>query len=350
MIIERSRRRRTPGVVALLVVAFGGLLSVLLIAPRAISQTTVLAPEVEIVDENVGTFETLTEYILDFQRRANAEIATHMNAIERGDDLGAFFLGLAIAFAYGVIHAFGPGHGKFVIVSYFLGREVRVVRGVVMAAQVAIVHVIAAVLIVWLADTVLRTGFGIGLSEVPGVRAASFLIIVGIGVYMLYQAVRVSASAASEGAAGHVHGHGHGRRHSHSHSHGHGHGHSHGHGHIHDHGHSHRGSLEGGILALAAGMVPCPGAVLIMLYAVANDMIYPGFLLVGAMSLGIGLCICVLGVGAILARQTAMRVVESSGGSRGVAALRNTMNYAGATFVTLVGMVSFIAFLDVPLG
>ena len=108
--------------------------------------------------------------------------------------------------------------------------------------------------------------------------------------------------------------------------------------------------MEGGLLALAAGMVPCPGAVLIMLYAVANDMIYPGFLLVGAMSVGIGLCICLLGVGAILARRTAMRVVERSGSSRGVMALRNTMNYAGATFVTLVGLVSFVAFLDVPLG
>ena len=97
-------------------------------------------------------------------------------------------------------------------------------------------------------------------------------------------------------------------------------------------------------------MVPCPGAVLIMLYAVANDMIYPGFLLVGAMSLGIGLSICVLGVGAILARRTAMRVMQRSGGSRGVVALRSAMNYAGATFVTLVGLVSFIAFLDVPLG
>ena len=366
MIANRSGRGRTRGTVALLVLAVGGVLAVVLGAPRAISQTSVQTPAVEIVEEDGGTFATLGEYILDFQRRANAEIATHMNAIERGDDLGAFVLGLAIAFAYGVIHAFGPGHGKFVIVSYFLGREVRVARGVVMAAQVAIVHVIAAVIIVWLADTVLRAGFGIGLSEVPGVRAASFLIIVGIGVYMLYQAVRTSTSPASDGGHGHVHGHGHGHGHSHSHGHGHGHGHDHdhghsqvhGHGHDHNHGHahshshgrSHGGSLEGGILALAAGMVPCPGAVLIMLYAVANDMIYPGFLLVGAMSLGIGLCICVLGVGAILARRTAMRVVEGSGGSRGVIALRNTMNYAGATFVTLVGLVSFVAFLDVPMG
>ncbi len=315
------------------------------------ARTTARAPVVEIVEEETGTFAALTRHIVEFQRRASAEIATHMNAIKRGHDLGAFFLGLAIAFAYGVIHALGPGHGKFVIVSYFLGREVRVGRGVVMAAQAAIVHVIAAVIIVWLADAVLQAGFGIGLSEVPGVRAASFLIIVGIGVYMLYQAVQASTGAAAGAGAGHDHGHGHNHNHGHGHSHGPSHGPSpsYGHGHRHRHGHSH-GRLEGGILALAAGMVPCPGAVLIMLYAVANDMIYPGFLLVAAMSLGIGLCICGLGIGAILARQTAMRVMESAGGSRGVAALCNTMNYAGATLVTLVGLVSFIAFLDVPLG
>ena len=350
MTIDRLRRWRIPGLAALLALACGGLLALLPAGPGAMAQTTVGAPEVEIVEEDVGMFATLTEYIIDFQRRANAEIATHMTAIERGDDLGAFFFGLAIAFAYGVIHAFGPGHGKFVIVSYFLGREVRVTRGVIMAIQVAIVHVIAAVIIVWLADVVLRAGFGIGLSEVPGVRAASFLIIVGIGVYMLWQAVRMSTSAAPHDGAGHGHSHGHGHGHGHGHDHDHDHSHGHGHSHAHGHSHSHGGGMEGGLLALAAGMVPCPGAVLIMLYAVANDMIYPGFLLVGAMSLGIGLTICLLGVGAILARQTAMRVVEGSGSSRGVMTLRSTMNYAGATFVTLVGLVSFVAFLDVPLG
>ena len=86
-----------------------------------------------------------------------------------------------------------------------------------------------------------------------------------------------------------------------------------------------------------------------MLYAVANDMIYPGSLLVAAMSLGIGSSICVLGVGAILTRQAAMRVMERSGGG-GANTLRHGMNYAGAALVTLVGLVSFIAFLNTPLG
>ena len=326
----RPQRRRGRGPLAVLLVAGIGLLASLFAAPLALSQDDAGAAApvaIEIVDEGGGLFERATDVLVDFQRRANAEVALHMNAIERGEDFGAFLLALAVAFAYGAVHAFGPGHGKFVVVSYFLGREARVMRGVVMAVQIAIVHVIAAIVIVWLADLVLRGGFGLGLADVPGVRAASFLIIVGIGLYMLYRAVRASL----------------GRR-----THGHGHDHGHAHHHDHSHDHSHAGRAEGGILALAAGMVPCPGAVLIMLYAVANDMIVPGTLLVAAMSLGIGSSICVLGVGAILARQAALRVVERSGG--GASTLRHGMNYAGAALVTLVGLVSFIAFLDTPLG
>ena len=315
-------------------------LASLLATPLALSQTDAGAPApvaVEMVEEDGGLFDRLTDVLVDFQRRANAEVSFHMNAIERGEDFGAFLLALAVAFAYGAVHALGPGHGKFVVVSYFLGREARVTRGVVMAVQIAIVHVIAAIVIVWLADLVLRGSFGLGLSDVPGVRAASFLIIVGIGVYMLYEAVRASLRARTHRT--------HGREHNHHHGHGNHHGHDHHHGHSHGPG----GQAEGGILALAAGMVPCPGAVLIMLYAVANDMIYPGSLLVAAMSLGIGSSICVLGVGAILARQAAMRVMERSGGG-GANTLRHGMNYAGAALVTLVGLVSFIAFLNTPLG
>ena len=294
------------------------------------AQTTVTVPVVEFVEEeDVSLYTQFTEYLINFLRRANAEVATHMKAIEKGEDLGAFFLGLAVAFVYGMVHAFGPGHGKFIIVSYFLGREVRVRQGLLLAAQMSIVHVIAAIIIVWLADVVLKAGFGIGLTDVPGVRAGSFLIIVGIGLYMLYQAVKISRNPSADIEHGHSHGHGHGHSHGHSHSHG--------------------GSTEGGILALAAGMVPCPGAVLVMLYAVANDMIYPGFILVASMSVGIGLSISVMGVSAIIARQTVTRILEKSGGSNSVNIFRSIMNYTGAIFVTLIGLVSFVAFLDIPL-
>ena len=274
----------------------------------------------------IALIDSVWHTLIEFQSQVNAGVAIHMRALETGNSFAAFFLGLGVASLYGMIHALGPGHGKFVIMSYFMGREVYVLRGLVMAVQMAVVHVIAAVVIVWVADILLKTSLGIGLADVPGIRAGSFLIIAGIGIYMLYQAVR--------GSGGHTHTH----NHTHDHNH-----HHHGHSHDHPHGASH--ATEGGLVALAVGMVPCPGAVLVMLYAIANDMIYPGFLLVAAMSVGIGLTIAILGVATILLRQFATRFIENSSGGVAVARFRLLSNTIGALLVTAVGTVSFFAFL-----
>ena len=261
--------------------------------------------------------------LIEFQYQVNTEIAIRMKALETGGSFTALLFALGGAFLYGMAHALGPGHGKFVIVSYFMGREVHVLRGLIMALQMAVVHVIAAVVIVWIADVVLKASLGIGLAEVPGVRAGSFLIIAVIGLYMLYQAVRISL--------GHTDTHQNYANHNHAHE------------HSHHHGHSH--TTEGGLVAMAVGMVPCPGAILVMLFAVANDMIYPGFMLVAAMSAGIGLTIAVLGVVTILARQLVTRIIKDSRGGLAVARFRTVTNYTGALLVTTIGTASFFAFL-----
>ena len=293
------------------------------------SSLSVSAAALETGDgSGIALIDSAWHTLIEFQRQVNAGVAIHMRALETGNSFAAFFLGLGVAFLYGMLHALGPGHGKFVIMSYFMGREVYVLRGLVMAAQMAVVHVIAAVVIVWVADILLKTSLGIGLADVPGIRAGSFLIIAAIGVYMLYQAIR--------GSRGHTH--------THTHTHGHNHHHHH-HGHSHDHPHSASHATEGGLVALAVGMVPCPGAVLVMLYAIANDMIYPGFLLVAAMSAGIGLTIAILGVATILLRQFATRFIENSGGGVAVVRFRTLSNTIGALLVTVIGTVSFFAFL-----
>ena len=293
------------------------------------SSLSVSAAALETSDgSGIALIDSAWHAVIEFQRQVNAGVAIHMRALETGNSFAAFFLGLGVAFLYGMVHALGPGHGKFVIMSYFMGREVYVLRGLVMAVQMAVVHVIAAVVIVWVADILLKTSLGIGLADVPGIRAGSFLIIAAIGVYMLYQAIR--------GSRGHTH--------THTHTHGHNHHHHH-HGHSHDHTHGASHATEGGLVALAVGMVPCPGAVLVMLYAIANDMIYPGFLLVAAMSAGIGLTIAILGVATILLRQFATRFIENSGRGVAVVRFRTLSNTIGALLVFVIGTVSFFAFL-----
>ena len=59
---------------------------------------------------------------------------------------------LAFAFLYGVLHTLGPGHGKVVVVSYFVSRDARLWRGVLMGVQIAVTHVLSAVALFWLAD------------------------------------------------------------------------------------------------------------------------------------------------------------------------------------------------------
>ena len=115
-----------------------------------------------------------------------------MRAIRDGETSLPLLIGLALAFAYGVVHALGPGHGKLVVVSYFLAREARIARGLLMGLQIAVCHVLSALVVVALADLVLRQAFGGPPAEVAGVRLVSYGLIAAIGLVMLAQAVRRS--------------------------------------------------------------------------------------------------------------------------------------------------------------
>src|SRR5918992_1012099 len=130
--------------------------------------------------------------LLAFQREANRLIAQHMRAIRDGETSLPLLIALGLAFTYGVVHALGPGHGKLVVVSYFLSREAQIGRGLWMGLQIATFHVISALVVVMLADLLLRQAFGGAPAEVPGVRLASYGLIALIGAWMLVQAFRRS--------------------------------------------------------------------------------------------------------------------------------------------------------------
>lgn len=251
----------------------------------------------------------------DFQRIANREIARHLKAIRDGQGAGPLALGLVLAFLYGAVHAAGPGHGKLVVVGYFLSREARIGRGLAMGAQIAVMHVVSAVIVVGLADLLLRRTFGGAPAEVPAVRIASYALIVGIGLVMLGRAVRRLATARHPTSAEHPHAH------------------------PHRHGPScgcggHARPAEGGLLALAVGLVPCTGSLLVLLYALANDMLATGFLLVAAIALGMAITMGGLGLASVWARGF---VLDRMPGGRPAVLLSGLLELTGAGLVTAVG-------------
>ena len=94
--------------------------------------------------------------------------------------------------------------------------------------------------------------------------------------------------------------------------HDHGHHHHHGHDHDHDHGHSHLPQEPGvrGLLAMgaAAGLIPCPSALVVLLGAVAQGQIALGMLLIVAFSAGLALTLTALGLAVVLASRALQRV------------------------------------------
>jgi nickel/cobalt exporter len=94
----------------------------------------------------------------------------------------------------------------------------------------------------------------------------------------------------------------------HHHDHDHDHDHHH---HHHDHHHHHENALTSkGILGvgIAAGLLPCPSALVVLLSAIALHRVVLGLALIVAFSLGLAATITGIGLVAVLARRTFGRV------------------------------------------
>jgi ABC-type nickel/cobalt efflux system permease component RcnA len=133
----------------------------------------------------------------------------------------------------------------------------------------------------------------------PWLTLASGLLVVLVGIGVLRARLRTG------GWADHEHGDG---AHEHDHHH---------HDHHHDHGHAHHRAAPSdesltsrGILGVgvAAGLLPCPSALVVLLSAIAVHRVGFGFALIAAFSLGLAATITGIGLIAVLARRTFSRV------------------------------------------
>jgi nickel/cobalt transporter (NicO) family protein len=169
-----------------------------------------------------------------------------------------------------------------------------------------------------LADLLLRKAFGGPPAEAAGVRLASYGLIALIGMAMTGQALRRSylrrrGVALSHGCCGHEHER-----------------------FAHDHASAGEGrSIEQGGLSLGVGLVQCTGAVLILLYAMANDILFAGMLLAAAIAAGMAITMGALGIVSVVARRVVARRIEAAENGQGRLAV--ALDYAGALAITALG-------------
>ncbi|MEP6838980.1 MAG: nickel transporter, partial [Bradyrhizobium sp.] len=244
-----------------------------------------------------------------------------------------------------------PGHGKAVISSYLVANQETARRGIVLSFASAMLQAMVAVVVVgicaWLLNATAKTMCG----AEKGIEIASYALIAVFGARLVWtkgggfiralsaKPVPVMAMAAANDHHGHDHGHDH---------HHHDHGHDHGPAHVHDEhcGHSHGptpdqlagpGGWQRGLGAIfAVGLRPCSGAILVLVFALAQGLFWAGIAATFVMGFGTAITVATIAVIAVSARGLAQRLSAGSEG-RGALIMRG-IEFAAAGLVLLFGV------------
>jgi nickel/cobalt transporter (NicO) family protein len=285
-------------------------------------------------------------WLLARQSEFYREMSSNIRAAK--SDGSAVWTLLAISFAYGIFHAAGPGHGKAVISSYLVANQETARRGIVLSFASALMQSLVAVVIVAICALLLNATAKTMCGAEKAIEIASYALIAAFGARLVWtkgggfiRALQAPRPALAMAGRGHSHDHDH---HHHDHHH-------HDHGpdqHVHDEhcGHSHGpepGELAGpggwrrGFGAIfAVGVRPCSGAILVLVFALAQGLFWAGIAATFVMGLGTAITVAAIAVIAVSAKDLARRL--SAGTEGGGTLVMRGVEFGAAGLVLLFGV------------
>jgi nickel/cobalt exporter len=241
----------------------------------------------------VALYYELYATIVQLQKFLKEELTDHVRTIA---DIGHIAPAIvALALALGSIHALTPGHGKSVVVSYFVGRDARPLAGFSMAARVALSHTLSAIVLV------LLFGGGVTLLGRPSgaastLQTASFALITVIGAYYVFRALRPRSHE--------VH------------------------------------STTPHVLPYAVGVLPCPLTMLVAGHAMVTGAYMTGLILAGLMGAGAALTIGLFGTAGIIARRGLLGRIDPE--SRTFQATLTAFEVSSSVVILVLGLTALI--------
>lgn len=240
-----------------------------------------------------------------WQKQLRAKMSAFGRDIHNHPFGSSFWLFLLLSFAYGVIHAAGPGHGKTVVSSYFLNRYGTVWDGILMSHMITFFHVTSAVAVILIIYVTLKkTGMSSFEEASPILHQISYALLFLMGIFLFSRTVYELVSGKQKNATN-----------------------------------SHNSSIRGGffIVALAAGIVPCPGAAIILFFSIIIDILGAGLFSMLFIALGMGLTVSVVAVLTILSRRALFRFTERN--PKVFTAVYSVVSFAGSLLlISLSGL------------
>lgn len=261
----------------------------------------------------------LGTYILAVQSGFYRSLQQALSAVkEHGTAIWSL---LAIGFAYGVFHAAGPGHGKGVIAAYLLADERALAKGFALSLAAALVQALVAILLVSAVAIAFRATAATMGQVTIGVETMSFAVVALLGVVLTWRksgkflgtwALSRNPLAAPQAEdCDHVH--------------------------IPPPDALNRMTkwrdMAG--VAIAAGIRPCAGALVILVFALSQGLFAAGIAATFAMALGTAVTTGAIAALAVFAKVLALRIAGGRGASGAVAVAG--LELLAAAFVLVLG-------------
>ena len=298
-------------------------------APAATEATVEsVAPAEPIAAESAVVPEKKTEktrsiytVIAEEQKVLREKLTAAISAMKSGD-WDAIWKFLAICLVYGMLHALGPGHGKSIVVGYFIARRGRWRQGVALGAGITVTHTMSAVLLLLVLYAIFKaTVFNAFETGRVGIERASYALIMLTGVLLVVLGIkdfvtqRKQAKIAAEGGAV-----------------------------------ARDGAVAESklppiarwreILGVAAvtGIVPCPAVALIVLFCLLNSMV--ALSLLGALVICVGMTITnvAFGIAAVAFRKG---IDKGSAHTRIATKIYTVATLAGGVIIFISGLLLF---------
>lgn len=233
------------------------------------------APEKEVKLPAVAS-KVFAKIIL-WQNKLNAKLTEQVKKLKADWSWGALFPLILVSFLYGIIHAAGPGHGKVVVFSYFISRRSEIKKGLILGNLISLFHAVSGMIIVLTLYFIIKTTYLASFEAISRkVKLVSYSLVIVIGLILLLNSLFKLKNPLSPNPEKDVPTDSSDRK----------------------------GLLP---LALAVGMVPCPGVVIIMLFALSFNLLFTGIIMALIMALGMASTISLAGLLSILGQEGLIR-------------------------------------------
>ena len=206
-------------------------------------------------------FSNLVRSVTIWQMQLKQKISHHVRLFKKEGRIRPLLPIFLLAFAYGIIHAAGPGHGKGIAMAYTLAQGRSYGTGLLLGSLIALIHTGSAILLVVALRFALEQTIANNLDSISHItQIVSYGMITLIGFFILLTSLPDWCSKKPGQQTV-------------------------------DNKTIYRIAHNPFTAALAIGVVPCPGVIMILLFCLSLEQMVLGLLLAFSVSCGMAFTI-----------------------------------------------------------